>query len=421
MSGKTIHPNRWTAFTNGPSASASPQVNNYFSGTNRRRSSQSGLAPRPRRSSPLAGPALSCSTGSDAGVQDKQTMPQPRGNASAFSSRSPSLLSLQSLEYGAQLPYPTDQFGHKAPEPRPRRESKVSFIAHPPAHQPPSSAGTTSRPSPPTLDRSTSFEVIRGTVSQPLPILKVQGPSSSSSCSSYSTTPPSTRPGSRESLGPRPDAREPAEHWLTYAPYDATPRFSRLGLAAPGVVMPVHKGFRRPKSADAGSVRSFVSTPSLSSSVSSRAQSLRRPSTPKLVFTPPPHEAEKNHEVMPEVGYERGSEVDERRKSRPNTWRKDDGKDPETPQVKRGGTIRRLWRKLSRSGQHRVIPFLVAHTGLMSYSICSHYELSIRLVASEKRQIDTLPQSRRGLNIQSSLTFMENLGETSPVPQIPVS
>lgn len=97
--------------------------------------------------------------------------------------------------------------------------------------------------------------------------------------------------------------------------------------------MPVRKGKRRPGSADSGSV------PSLSSSVSSPAESLR-PSTPTLVFTPPPHGSAKIYkEEIPELGKERETGAHGKRKT------------TNVSLVERGGILGKLWRKLSRRGR----------------------------------------------------------------------
>ncbi|KAJ6583984.1 hypothetical protein DFH09DRAFT_1434009 [Mycena vulgaris] len=236
-----------------------------------------------RRSSPLAGPAFSSGDeGQGTVVEDTEGKERPRFAASAPASRSPSLLSLHSLDF------PPEIFASAS---RSRRGSKLSFMM-PSIHPSPNSddsifAGPSKRPE------------NRRSVSQPVSVLNVDARDEDSGSEGLpipgrprnSMTPPLTRLGSRASL------RESGENWLTATPYDTTPRFSRLALGAPGVVMPVRKGSLRPKGADAASVKSVGSLPSLtrSSSISSRAQSLRRPSTPGLVVTPPPQEISKVH------------------------------------------------------------------------------------------------------------------------------
>ncbi|KAJ7080550.1 hypothetical protein C8R44DRAFT_824223 [Mycena epipterygia] len=282
---------------------------------NRRHSAN--LTPRPLRSSPLAGPALSSRD------EPLETNPQPR-IASAPSSRSPSFLSLHSLDFAAE--------NSSRPSTASRRASKVSFVEpaiHPSLSPNPNdytSFGVDGSPKP--LEK-------RRSVSQPVPILNVRN-EDHESVALYpreSVSPPPTRPGSLASLRSEPD-----ENWLTSTPYDTTPRFSRLSLAAPGVVMPVRKGRRRPGSADSGSVKSLGSVPSLSSSVSSPAESLR-PSTPNLVFTPPLHGSTKVYEEdIPELGKERTGA--HRKRKITNVSR-----------VERGGILGKLWRKLSRRGR----------------------------------------------------------------------
>ncbi|KAJ7149057.1 hypothetical protein C8R43DRAFT_510872 [Mycena crocata] len=281
------------------------------------RRNSTNLTPRPLRSSPLAGPALSYGDEGQ-GVALEDTRPQVI--ASAPASRSPSPLSFHSLDFAAETSsLPPSSF-------RSHGQSKVSF-AVPAIH--------------PSLDGASKRPGNRRSVSQPISILSVPdsrmetlGHDRPPNLTSDHPTPtlPPTRPGSRVSL------HDPSENWLTYTPYDATPRFSRLGLAAPGVVMPVRKKGGRPKSADSASERSSVSLPSLSSSASSRTSSLKRPSTPKLL------RMQENAEVYVAV-------VEKSRKAEAD-W---DGDDSQKEQdtilrkdvTKRGGTIRRLWRRLS--------------------------------------------------------------------------
>lgn len=65
---------------------------------------------------------------------------------------------------------------------------------------------------------------------------------------------------------PRPHSvsvsRDPSENWMSFA--DPTPRFSRLGLAGDGVVLPVKKKESLAKMKSAGSIRSTADTASVS-------------------------------------------------------------------------------------------------------------------------------------------------------------
>ncbi|KAJ7913550.1 hypothetical protein B0H13DRAFT_491297 [Mycena leptocephala] len=302
---------------------------------NRRHSA--ALTTRPIRSSPLAGPAMSKEDEAE-GTMEKVKVP-PRITASAPASRSPSFSSLHSLDFSAEISSSSSSASHS------RRESKVSFLlptirpSLSPNPDDPTSLGVDGTPKRPEKRRS---------ISQPTPILNVfytanedHGPEETRSHTGSAATPLSTRP--------RSSPRESGESWLTSAPYDVTPRFSRLGLAAPGVVMPERKGIRRFKSIDSGSVRSVASLPSLSSSVSSRAQSLRRPSTPKIVFISPPLERTKVDEI-PELG-KKGEQLHKRIETpgrKTGESPQDGGKGTLPSQVERVGTIKKLWRKLSR-------------------------------------------------------------------------
>lgn len=122
------------------------------------------------------------------------------------------------------------------------------------------------------------------------------------------------------------------QNWLTPTP--TTPRFSRLGLAASGVVMPVRKepGTQR-RNADTRSLRSVGSVPSLNNSISSRAASLRRSSAPNLAVASPHLESMKNH----------GDRGPGPAKERPT-----DTKAQDIARV--SGTIKKLWKRLSRKG-----------------------------------------------------------------------
>ncbi|CAK5283975.1 unnamed protein product, partial [Mycena citricolor] len=211
------------------------------------------VAARPRRSSPLAGPAFSSENGEPPGDDDdaRSTKGKDKASvrlspASAPASRSPSLLSLHSLE------------GPQAPVPRTRRMSLVqprplsSILNTDAAPYPPS----------PRLDR---------------------------------TSPSAFR---RKSYGPGPSPALPpsgSDNWLTAEP---TPRFSRLSLGA-GVVMPVRKADsaaaarhatrRRSSSAtsDSRSVRSVASSvPSLGGSSVVTASSSYSPSGTMRPDTP---------------------------------------------------------------------------------------------------------------------------------------
>ncbi|KAJ7439225.1 hypothetical protein FB451DRAFT_1192266 [Mycena latifolia] len=257
----------------------SPQINRRHSAS---------LTPRPLRSSPLAGSAFSSDDGQWTTVEGNGAKGHPRGAVSAPSSRSPSLLSLPDFA-SENLPFPS----------RSHRDSKVAFMV--PAIHPSLS---------PSLDDSApiagpSKHPWKRHSAQPIVPILVDARSEDHGPEGLPTSgvsPSSTRPGSRASL------LEPGENWLTTAPYATTPRFSRLGLAAPGVVMPVRKGSLRPKSADGGSVRSLGgsvrslgSVPSLSrtrsSSVSSSAQSLRLPSTPSPAPALQLYESTKDYEL----------------------------------------------------------------------------------------------------------------------------
>ncbi|KAJ7701435.1 hypothetical protein B0H17DRAFT_1045391 [Mycena rosella] len=293
------------------------------------------LTPRPLRSSPLAGPAFSSED------EGRRTAVEGKGKghlriaASAPASRSPSLLLLHSMVDPAESPT------------SPSRSGRVSFIV--PAIRPSTS------PSPDSTTASVA-EIStrpgkRRSVSQPVvPILKVVdaqngegGPEWLAIQRNNWATPPSTRSRSRESL------HEPGESWLTSTP---APRFSRLGLAASGVVMPVRKGSVRPKSADA---RSVGSVPSLisSSSVSSCAQSFTRPSTPEFVLAPSPRGGAKvNEQGILELG--KGMEIadntDKPCRSGNDVSGENGGKNASISRVERAGTIRRWWRKLRSVG-----------------------------------------------------------------------
>ncbi|KAJ7464788.1 hypothetical protein B0H11DRAFT_76339 [Mycena galericulata] len=292
-----------------PEFHAISQVNQRHSAT---------LRTRPLRSSPLAGPALS----SD---DNGETMAgYSRSAASAPPSRSPSLLSLHSPHFSSE--------GSSLPS----SSRRVSFLA---------------RPSPPDVrNPEESLEVkarserpaSRRSVSQPVPILNGLGQRSEDgsgpernprlSLQSSVTLQP-TLPGWRTT------PPEPGESWLTSAPYATTPRFSRLGLAAPGVVMPERKVPRRGvRSVKTRSLRSFRSLPSLSSIVSSSRTSLRRSITPKIeVASPPPDTpsemCEKNKE--PDINEPDTSGVcaGTRQKHRPS---------------KSKGIVKRFWRMLLR-------------------------------------------------------------------------
>ncbi|KAJ7780835.1 hypothetical protein DFH07DRAFT_439962 [Mycena maculata] len=268
--------------------------------------------PRPLRSSPLAGPVLSSEDG---------TRVHLRSAASAPPSRSPSLLSLHT-----------------------RADSSSSYSRRvvPTSH--PALSTSLEDPASFRVESLSKREGKRRSVSQPVPVFDVLDPRSEDRgthtgfAPPSSATPPPTRPGSRASF------RESGANWLTFAPYDATPRFSRLGLGAPGVVMPVRKDTKtqkRPKSAGSGSVTSLGSVPSLNSSASSRPES-PPPGTPKLVFTPPPPDEPEAYEKDEEQG------IPKRKKHR---WGKTKGEDVAVASVEREGTIKRLWRKLSRSGR----------------------------------------------------------------------
>ncbi|KAJ7630944.1 hypothetical protein FB45DRAFT_917009 [Roridomyces roridus] len=250
------------------------------------------LTPRPLRSSPLAGPVLS----RDGIVYPKSA---PTSRTSSLVSLDESLrVSLSAAGHLGRPPTAPAEFGGKPRYPDRRRSASAYSLA---------SRRLEDRPDIP-----------------PIPPLPSTSQRRVSQISLREATPdniPNTASTRRASQISLRDGSAGGDHWLTAAPYDTIPRFSRLSIAAPGVVMPVRKGTikKAPSSVDSRSVRSVGSVPSLSSSVSS--PSMSRPSTPRLVFTPPPVDV-----VVP------GDGATEMR---------------DKLEKKREGKIKRLWRRLT--------------------------------------------------------------------------
>ncbi|KAH7929294.1 hypothetical protein BV22DRAFT_142263 [Leucogyrophana mollusca] len=226
---------------------------------------QPGRTARPLRSSPLAGPALS----SNPSILDAGT------SRSDISARSPS-----------RTP-PSSVLSHSGSA----SASTSSFSSH--AHpRPPSAPSAASRPSksasaiptlalfrrqpkdallppPPTHARSASLP----SHSASLPSRSLQSPAASAIPKTYS---PATSP-----LPPPSTSRDPKDNWMSSSPFGpaTTPRFSRVALASPTVVMPLSaREYRRQKRASL-SASSSVSTAADRDKGKARERTASRPSS----------------------------------------------------------------------------------------------------------------------------------------------
>ncbi|KAJ7078578.1 hypothetical protein B0H15DRAFT_804794 [Mycena belliarum] len=283
---------------------------------------------RPLRSSPLAGPVRSSV---DEG-EDNKGEGSSQGAASAPSSRSPSLLSRR--EFASEDPTSRSRY---------QRESRAALrvvipALHPSLAPKSASAPLASPPQRPARRRSNS---------QPLASFGVDDGSAGYGRKGAAI------PG----LGPRSSATPSPtlgskENWLTATPYATTPHFSRLGLAAPGVVLPVRKGNVRTSSVDGGSAWSLGSIPSLtrtrSNSVSSSTQSVQLSSAPGTMASPRSYADGKVYDELG-VGQEMVQEIVQEREEPHNAADNGLREDGRATRAVRG-TIKRLWRKLRRAG-----------------------------------------------------------------------